>query len=195
MRDGVLLSLEGNKRLTCWHKAKRIVDFLTRLKLYTTMNTVITISALLSSERIDQQRIHPAVNERTFPIIGEVSENAEPVRLGKDVSSSKEAIKELGLMGYRPATLPELLAWGDKTPVDQFEGSTFALGTRRKFQCFGNQEMFALLSPSCRKGQWDKTRQVELALFELGWPKSVRYLAVKEQYLLQFLESLAKYSL
>lgn len=63
---------------------------------------------------------NPDINDRNFPLQGEgeVPLDLILVHFNRDITS-KDAIAELKQMGLRPATLPELLALGEKYPEEQ----------------------------------------------------------------------------
>ncbi|MDQ5969018.1 MAG: hypothetical protein QG579_175 [Patescibacteria group bacterium] len=70
------------------------------------------------------------VNEGNFPKMGEgeVPVSAELIHFNK-YTSSEGAVTEMGGLGFRPATIHELLAFGQKYPNVQREFPIIALGS------------------------------------------------------------------
>lgn len=73
------------------------------------------------------------INAKNFPVDGKGTSpvNIELVHFNRNIESD-EALNELDKMGYRPATLPELLAFGAKHPDKQREFPIVALGSVRR---------------------------------------------------------------
>ncbi len=71
------------------------------------------------------------INSKNFPTasqVGQVTVNVELVHFNRNIGS-EEALQELDKVGYRPANLSELLAFGAKYPDRQREFPIVALGS------------------------------------------------------------------
>lgn len=86
--------------------------------------------------------------------------------------STDEALRELDRMGYRPAELHELLAFGEKYPEVQREFPIVALGSVWK-----NRRGVRFVSSLCGSGS---TRSLELDWFENDWLVIYRFAAVRK---------------
>ena len=86
--------------------------------------------------------------------------------------SSAEALKELDRMGYRPADLHELLAFGENYPDVQRELSVVALGSVW-MHSYGHRDVPVLLDHAGH-------RRVNLYWFGLNWAQSWRFAACRK---------------
>lgn len=86
--------------------------------------------------------------------------------------SSDDALADFDSKGLRPATLPELLALGEKHPDIQREFPVAALGS--VWQSLGGSRFVACLY------RRDAERCLGLIWFGLGWASGCRFLAVRK---------------
>lgn len=112
------------------------------------------------------------ITSKNFPITqhGKVEVAAELIHLNREVSSD-EAIAALDRMGYRPETLPELLAFGAKYPEVQREFPIVALG----FVSL----VYAYRCVACLWSHGGK-RKLDLSWFDSRWGADCRFLAVRK---------------
>ena len=96
--------------------------------------------------------------------------NLELVHFNRFISSN-DAIAELKKRGMRPATLPELLAFGEQYPEEQRKYSIVALGS--VWQDWGGRIVPCLWFDAVGRG-------LGLSWFEGGWGDGYRFLAVRE---------------
>lgn len=116
--------------------------------------------------------VNERIIPRNFPLTGEgqVELDLCLVHFNRDITS-EEAIKELEKMGMRPATLPELLALGEKYPEEQRQHPIIALGN--VWRCpFGHRHVPFL-------ARWRDKRKLRLSWFDGSWSASCRFLAVR----------------
>jgi len=85
--------------------------------------------------------------------------------------SSSEVLADFDRHGYRPATLPELLAFGEKYPDEQREVEIVALGSVWQ-NGFGSRDVACLYSLNF-------LRMLSLNLWFGGWTDS-RFLAIRK---------------
>ena len=131
-----------------------------------------SLKDMISAGKYDQ--IGSDVTEKHFPISGngKAEVNLELVRLNKRISS-KDAIVELKKLGTRPATLPELLAFGVAYPEEQRKLPIVALGS--VWQDWDGDRCVPCLY--C----WvDGERSLDLYCFGGVWDEPDRFLAVRE---------------
>lgn len=109
---------------------------------------------------------------RNFPLTGEgqVELDLCLVHFNRDITS-EEAIKELEKMGMRPATLPELLALGEKYPEEQRQHPIIALGNVWRLPD-GSRRVPSL-------DRWRDERWLILGWFGRRWLACCRFLAVR----------------
>lgn len=89
--------------------------------------------------------------------------------------SSEDVIIEMGKSGYRPATLPELLALGIKYPDLQYRFPIIALGSVWH-RDIGGRRIPVLTVDVCDSAK----RELILGLFESEWKSGVRFLGTRE---------------
>ncbi len=116
------------------------------------------------------------ITEKHFPLPTElngkkVSVAAKLFHFNRSINS-QDAIKEMDKTGYRPATLAELLALGEKEPELQKEFPIVALGSIWT-DAFGNRYV-PYLSVDGRK------RMLDLDWFDDDWFDLCRFLAVRK---------------
>jgi hypothetical protein len=118
--------------------------------------------------------VNPDITSERFPIkgIGKVKLNPELIHYGKFMSSD-DIIKDMNQRGFRPATLPELLAYGEKYPDKQREFPIIALGSVWR-SWYGGRSVACLL-PAGGSARW-------LGLPDWGgdWRDSDRFLAFRK---------------
>ena len=87
-----------------------------------------TLASMIASCKLDW--VNSGITQKNFPFTGngKIELLPELVHFGKGISSDN-ALKEIDLRGLRPATLPELLAFGTKYPEKQREFPVVALGS------------------------------------------------------------------
>lgn len=112
------------------------------------------------------------INAKNFPVDGKGTSavNVELIHFNRTIESN-EALNELDKMGYRPATLPELLAFGAKYPDKQREFPIIALGSvwrRLDFRCVA-----CLVCGGGRRG-------LRLRWLLNGWRADDRFAAVRK---------------
>lgn len=108
-----------------------------------------------------------------FPIVGEGKQGLEIllVHFGKDMESN-DVLSELGKLGLRPATLPELLAFGETHPEIQREFPIIALGSVWQNRD-GSRHVPYL-------GGWCGGRELFLIWFGDRWSGDCRFAAVRK---------------
>jgi hypothetical protein len=112
------------------------------------------------------------ITAENFPIMGEGSVNTEIVLVHfyRDNIEADDAVKELEQMGLRPATLPELLAFGAQYPDAQRESPIIALGS------------VCALSGGVRHvpclDYWQDRHELSLHYWDAGWNDIYRFAAV-----------------
>ncbi|MDP1688726.1 MAG: hypothetical protein Q8L47_01170 [bacterium] len=116
--------------------------------------------------------INSDITSENFPITahGKVEIVAEVIHLNREVSSD-EAIAELEHIGYRPGTLPELLAFGEKHPNVQRGFPIVALGSVSRVE--GGRLVACLWSNGSK-------RKLNLHWFDNRWYANYRFLAVRK---------------
>ena len=113
-----------------------------------------------------------SITPKNFPLTGEgqVELDLCLVHFNRDITS-EAAMKELEKMGMRPATLPELLALGEKYPEEQRQYPMIALGSVWRSP-HGDRSVPCL-------GGWRGGRLLSLRWFGGGWIADCRFLAVR----------------
>ncbi|MEK7102660.1 MAG: hypothetical protein AAB912_03465, partial [Patescibacteria group bacterium] len=102
------------------------------------------------------------ITQEHFPLQGsdQIEVELHLVHLNRDASTDS-VLAELDNQGRRPATLPELLAFGSKYPNFQKEFPIMALGS--VWQGWGGDRRVACL------GRWDGERRLRLDWVGAGW--------------------------
>lgn len=113
-----------------------------------------------------------SITADNFPMTGEgqVELDLTLIHFNRGITS-KEAITEMRKMGMRPATLPELLALGEKYPEEQRQYPIIAFGSVRQHP-LGDRDVPYL-------GEWSGERGLSLSWFDNGWGDRCRFLAVR----------------
>lgn len=115
------------------------------------------------------------INKKNFPVEGSevVEVDALLIHLNRSINPDN-TLKELDRMGYRPATLPELLAFGRQHPELQRQFPIIALGSVW-------QSPDGVCRVACLDGR-DGGRDLRLFWFGtgLGWVGHCRFLAVRK---------------
>ena len=113
------------------------------------------------------------INSRNFPTErkGPAEVEVELVHFNRGISTD-EALGELDRMGYRPAEVHELLAFGEKYPEVQIEFPVVALGSVWRDR-YGNRVAPCLLGLGSERG-------LDLLWTEYGWDKFFRFAAVRK---------------
>lgn len=116
--------------------------------------------------------VDPSFTSEHFPVVGtgEVSVDAILVHYGR-IMSSEAVLADLDQRGLRPATLPELLAFGATYPEKQREFPILAFGAVWEYSA----RYVAVLD-------WDDDlgRYLGLGLFVDDWRERCHFLAVKK---------------
>lgn len=109
-----------------------------------------------------------------FPFTGEGKAEVaiELVHFGRVIKDGDEGLRELDKMGLRAATLPELLAFGEKYPDMQRQFPVIAFGS-----VWQDRGGFRDV-PGLWKG--DRKRSLDLRWFGGGWLKNGRFAAVRK---------------
>jgi len=117
--------------------------------------------------------VNPDINAKNFSVegTGKVEANIELIHFNRTMESD-EVLRELDRMGYRPANLPELLAFGASYPEKQREFPIVALGSI--WRRLGGRRNVAFLY-SCAGG-----RKLDLGWCENGWGDRCRFAAVRK---------------
>lgn len=127
-------------------------------------------------------RFDGEITAEHFPITGKGKEkvNLQLVHLNREVRSG-EALSELNRRGLRPATLPELLAFGAKYPELQREFTILALGSvwAKPSDFQGVIPVKDFLSVAYLDED-DGNRCLSLRWYGNVWYAEVRYLAVSK---------------
>lgn len=129
------------------------------------------------SEMIDAGKYDFAnndINDYNFPKEDEGKADLDLVLLhfNREIVS-EEAIAEMKKMGMRPATLLELLAFGEKYPEEQRRYRIIALGNVW-------QSGYVLRHVPCLD-EWFGKHALDLCWFDAGWSAGCRFLAVREK--------------
>lgn len=116
---------------------------------------------------------NPDINAKHFPVAKHGKEDVavELVHFDRNISSD-EAIPELDKMGFRPATLPELLAFGEKYPDVQRRFPVVALGSVW-LRLSGRRNVACLWGDSTERG-------LTLSWFEGDWLARYRFASVRK---------------
>jgi len=117
--------------------------------------------------------INSDITDKHFPVkgSGKVELNPELIHYGKLISSD-EIIQDLDQRGLRPATLAELLAFGEKYPDEQRKYPIVALGS--VWQHWGGNRYVACL------GCFESERELNLHYCGGDWFENYRFLAFRK---------------
>jgi len=130
-----------------------------------------SLSEMISAGAYDW--VNSDITSEHFPVKGEgrVELVPELVHYGKSMSSD-DIIRDMDKRGLRPATLPELLAYGEKNPEKQREFPIVALDSvgrgRRGYRC---------VACLCCGGS---ARGLGLSVWSGGWDGHFRFLAFRK---------------
>lgn len=121
-----------------------------------------SLSAMIAAGKYDW--VDDNITDEHSPINskGEVELNSEPVHYGKRMGSD-DVVRDLESRGLRPATLPELLAFGASYPDKQREFPIVALGSvwpnffssPRDVACLDSPDFARVLRLDNAEGVWD----------------------------------------
>jgi len=116
--------------------------------------------------------VNSDITAKNFPTKGKGKDNLETeiVHFGRSMSS-EQVLADLDKMGLRPATLPELLAFGAKHPELQRQFPIVALGSVSLVH--GNRGVAYLYHD-------ERERYLFLDWFDCDWYDYVRFLAVRK---------------
>lgn len=117
--------------------------------------------------------VNSDINAKHFPVAKHGKENVavELVHFDRSIGSG-DALLELDKMGFRPATLPELLAFGEKYPDVQLQFPIVALGSVWR----------GLRGPRRVASLWGDAgrRDLRLDWFENDWNAYCRFAVVRK---------------
>jgi hypothetical protein len=127
------------------------------------------------AEMISAGRYHSVIGGMTeyFSVNGEGKQEKEVVlfNFGRTILGD-DAIREMDVVGYRPAVIEDLLALGESQPELQNRFSIIALGSIGEDQ-FGN-----CIVPWLRKVRYRGRRHLDIGYLKEDWDDSCRFLAV-----------------
>ncbi len=133
------------------------------------VNHNLTVADMVAAGNYD--KVDFRITEANFPKTGtgEVQVSAELIHLNRFISRS-EAISEIDRLGFRPATIHELLDFGSKYPHIQREFVIVALGSF----CWDHTDLcVAYLSKFCSSLRG-------LGVWRGSWYKDDRFLGVRK---------------
>jgi hypothetical protein len=126
-----------------------------------------SLAAMIKAGRYD--RVNSDITEKHFPVTpGDTDVVIELVHLNRDIFA-RDAFAELDRSGFRPATLPELLAFGAKYPEKQREFPIVALGSVW-WCCIGDRYVPYVCE-----------RNLNLNWFDRWWSARCRWAAVRKR--------------
>lgn len=130
-----------------------------------------TLADMIAACNLDW--VNPDITQEHFPISGNgvVELKAELIHF-RETMSTNIVLKDLDRQGYRPATLPEPLAFGAKYPEKQREFPVVALGSVR-----ANPDGSRRVPYLCGDGS---SRGLDLGWYGLGWHDDYRFLCVRK---------------
>lgn len=130
-----------------------------------------TLEQMIADGKYDWE--NPGINAKNFPMEGKGTStaNIELVHFNRNVDSNG-VLRELDNMGLRPATLPELLAFGAKYPEKQREFPIVAHGSVWRYS--RGRRIVAYLSCD------GDGRGLNLDRLENGWYAGCRFAAVRK---------------
>ena len=113
-----------------------------------------------------------SITDKNFPSseIGEKEVEFGMFHFNKVMDSSEDVIAEMKKVGFRPATMKELFAYGEKNPEEQRKCPIIALGSVAGLS--GGRHVGELYGSDGRRG-------AGLGYFDGGWRESFRFLAVR----------------
>lgn len=134
------------------------------------VNCDLSVESLVAHGKYDWK--NDDIASKNFPTTrkGEADLVLELVRFNK-VLTSEEVLKELDKLGYRPAELHELLAFGEKYSDIQRQFPVIALGS--VWQYWGGRYV------PCLYGVGDE-RRLGLSYFSGRWGEHCRFAAVRK---------------
>lgn len=136
-----------------------------------TVNYALSLEEMITAGRYDWKNDN--ITGKHFSVKGEGMADVEIQLVHFDcVMDSNEVIRELDKMGLRPATLPELLAFGAKFPEIQRQFPVVALGSVWR-RLFGDRFVPFLYG-------YGDGRDLNLHVFEDGWRGYCRFAAVRK---------------
>jgi hypothetical protein len=113
------------------------------------------------------------ITAKNFPMQGNGAVNLKIVLIHPNRNiESEDSVREQDQIGLRPATLPELLAYGAKYPETQREFPIVALGS--SWVCPHGYRSVPYLS------DWDEERDLCLGDWDGAWGARYRFLAVRK---------------
>ncbi len=113
------------------------------------------------------------ITEKNFPITNRPSGEVEmKVFHFNQVIGSDEAIREMEKEGYRPAELPEALAYAKANPDEQRKHPIVILGS--VWRDFDGDRVVPCLD------EWDGDRELRLPWYDRRWHGDCRFLAVRK---------------
>ena len=116
--------------------------------------------------------VNENITAENFPITGEgqVDEEITLIHFNRNISSD-DAIKEMDELGFKPAILPQLLAFGETHPEVQREFPIVALGS---VACVDGERQVPYLD------YWYGKRKLDLRWFDGDWGGNYRFADVRK---------------
>ncbi len=135
------------------------------------VNYAQTLDQMIKTGEYDW--VNSTITQKNFPIEGEgqVELIPELLHLGRDASTD-EVLAGIDKQGYRPATLPELLAFGARYPDKQREFPIVALGSFWR-NCDGHRFVAVLDVDGCG-------RCLSIGWCGCDWNEHCRFLVVRK---------------
>lgn len=139
-----------------------------------TVNYALSLPDMIAAGKYPEGAVNQNITVDNFPVKGEGAVDLDAVLLhpNRDIKTD-DALKEMDQLGLRPATLPELLAFGAKYPDIQLQFPIVELAdvwvSPRGHRCFAYLH------------GWDGRRRVRLLYGDGGWPAHCRFLAFRKQ--------------
>ncbi len=148
-------------------KAGNVADAAIRLFVDYTRS----LAEMLKDGRFDS--VNPDITEKHFPITKRPNGKVEMkmFHFNRPISS-EQAIQEMDKEGYRPAELPEGLAYVQANPDEQRKYPIVLLGSVWHYW-YGDRHVPYL-------GRWAGERYLGLGWFEFDWNECYRFLAVRK---------------
>lgn len=136
-----------------------------------TVDYAKTVEEMVAAGKYDWK--NRDITSKNFPVKAGESGPVEVYLIHFDRRmSSDDAIKEMDRMGFRPAELPYLLAFGAKNPDEQRKYPILALGSVWRYS-YGRRFVPELWSGG-------SGRHLSLGWFEGGWHQHDRFLALRK---------------
>lgn len=134
----------------------------------------VTVDYILSLEEMIKvgryQSVNPSITSEHFPIKGKGTKEVETKLVHFDrFLGSDEVIQELDKDGLRPAIIEELLAFGSRYPMMQWQFPIVALGSILRRPDHHQKDVPYL---------WGRERHLDLVSFESLWHDNIRFLTV-----------------